>query len=162
MVNNNIVIEGAKLIWRNFSGKEGDYNPKGNRNFCVLLDEKLGKQLAEDGWNIKWTTPKEEGDESQPYIQVAVRFDNFPPKIVAITSGGKLTLNEEGVNKLDWAEITNADVIINPYNWERNGKSGVKAYLKSLYVTLYEDEFERKYSNVPDSALNTIKGDMEE
>ena len=156
MVNKNLVIENAKIAFRNFSGKEGKFNPAGRRNFCVFLESDLGVGLENDGWNIRWLEPRDEGEERQAYLQVAVSYENIPPKIVLVTSHGKTQLDENSVNILDWAEIQNVDLIIRPYNWDVNGKSGVKAYVKSMYVTLVEDEFESKYVDVPDSAINTM------
>lgn len=157
MVKENITIEGAKIVFRNFSGKEGRFNPPGKKNFCVLLDNELAANLKNDGWNVKWLNPREEDDEPQAYIQVSVNFDTIPPKIVLVTSSGKQVLDEKTVSILDWAEIANVDIIIRPYNWEMaDGMKGVKAYVKSMYVTIVEDEFEKKYSNVPDSAINTL------
>lgn len=158
MANNNLVIENARIGFRNFRGEEGKFNPSGRRNFCVFLDDKdLIKQLEEDGWNVRWLKPRDEEDEDQAYLQVAVNFGNRPPKVVLVSSHGKTVLEEEDVKTLDWAELSNVDLVIRPYNWEMNGKNGVKAYLKAGYFTIVEDEFENKYYDVPDSATNTME-----
>lgn len=147
---NNIVIENARIGFRNFSGKEGKFNPAGKRNFCWFIDDVgLAERLKEDGWNVKELRPREEGDSPQAYLQVAVNYENRPPKIVIVTSKGKNVVSEEEVGMLDWAEISNVDLIITPYNWEFNGKTGVKAYTKSMYITIEEDEFEQKYADTP-------------
>lgn len=156
MVENNIRIEGARIGFRNFSGEEGRFNPKGRRNFCVFLEEDIAKDMKKEGWNVKWLEPREEGDEPQAYLQVKVVFGKIPPKIVLVTGRGKTRLDEDTVNILDWAEIQNVDLIIRPYNWEVNGDTGVSAYIKTMYVTLREDEFESKYYDVPDSAASAM------
>lgn len=156
MVKSNIVIEDARIGFRNFSGEAGKFNPAGRRNFCVFLDHEMGEVLEKDGWNVRWLKPKDEDESETPYLQVAVSYDNIPPKIVLVTGRGKTLLDESTVNILDWAEIANVDLIIRPYNWSVSGNSGVKAYVKSMYVTLVEDEFESKYYDVPDSAANCI------
>jgi hypothetical protein len=162
-VKNNIVIENARIGFRNFSGKEGKYNPAGRRNFCVFIDSETGHRLEEDGWNVRWLEPKDKEEEKQAYLQVAVSYENIPPKIVIISSKGKTILDETTINILDWAEIKEIDLIIRPYNWTiqsgtKNEKSGVKAYVKSMYVTIFEDEFESKYNDVPDKASDVIGG----
>lgn len=159
----NISIENAKICFRNFSGKAGKYNPAGCRNFCVLIDNEFAEKLIEDGWNIKWLRPRNDGDEPQAYISVTVRFTNIPPKVFLITSKNKTPLTEDTINMLDWAEIENVDLIIRPYTWDVNGNTGIKAYLKTMYVTIVEDEFAAKYEDTPDSATDLImQGAFEE
>lgn len=153
---NNVVLEGVRIGFRNFSGKEGQYNRAGDRNFAVFLEPDIATHMIEEGWNVKQLRPREEGDAPQDYIQVTVGFKGKPPRIVMVTSKGRTNLGEEEVNILDWAEIRNVDLIIRPYSWEVNGKTGVKAYLQSIFVTIEEDELDLKYADVPDSAQNTV------
>lgn len=144
----NLSVESARIIFRNFAGKEGKFNPAGKRSFCLLLDEETAERLSDQGWNVKTLAPRDPDDDPQPYIQVAVQFGNYPPNIYLISGGKKTKLDEDSVSILDYAEIENVDLIINPSRWEVSGKSGVKAYLKTLYVTIVENEFEKKYRDM--------------
>jgi len=158
MVKSTISVEDARIGFRNFSGKPGKYNNEGRRNFCVFLDHEKAKLLEEDGWNVRWLQPRDDQEAEQGYLQVSLSFDKIPPKIVMITSRGKTNITEETISSLDWAEIKELDIIIRPYNWvlqegTKNEKRGVKAYVKSMYITIAEDEFEAKYFDVPTEGI---------
>lgn len=140
------LVEDATLIFRNFSGKEGPFNRDGDRNFAVILTEEAARNMARDGWNVRYLEAREEGDEDQPYITCAVSFKNYPPRVVMLTSRARTNLSEDSIEVLDWANIQTADLICRGYEWTVGDKSGIKAYVKSLFVTIEEDYLERKYA----------------
>lgn len=153
-------VDGRNIRFRNFEGKAGKFNVEGDRNFCLLLDPDLADNMHRDGFNIRYLNPKSEDDEPIPYLPVKVQFGKGrPPKIVQVTKHGKTELDEDSVRNLDWAEIEKADIAINPYEYHVNGRDGIKAYLKTMYVTIVEDDFEDKYYDVPDSAANIVDED---
>ena len=155
--NNQLVsIEGANIPhgrWRNFAGKQTEYNDKGQRNFTLFIDYETALQYEADGWNIKWPKPNPEYDDPEVppmgRLKVAVRFDGkVPPKVQLIQGNRATNITEANAEVLDFAEIVHADVTFRAYCGEVNGKPFVKPYLKTLYVTIPTEEFAEKYADL--------------
>ena len=153
-IEKNIVIENAHLIFKNFSGEERDYNPKGKRNFAVVLDSEQAEILKEQGWNIKELASKDEYEEPLYFLKVSVDFGKYPPLVQLVTSKNKKSIGEDKLDILDYARFQTVDLVIRPYNWEVNNRSGVKAYLKTFVGVLEEDPIEEKYASVPEAENN--------
>jgi hypothetical protein len=171
----NVVIKDAHVVFKNFRGEEGQYNAAGNRNFGVLLDDLLAEEMEDLGWNVKRLKPREDEDNHrQAWIPVSIGFGKGrPPKIMMITSQGKQELSEDLVESLDWVDWARCDLILRPYSWNVNGLAGVKAYVKTIAVTVLEDEIDLMYAGVPmvgaheqmpaiegGSSVNVIQGEV--
>lgn len=162
----NLHILGARIPYklRNFAGRaRPPYNPEGVRNFCVILDEDLGHELENSGWNVKWFTPRKEGDVPTPYISVAVSYDNIPPKVTARSRTGEVAYNDTMISAFDKADFSYVGVTIHPRRWldDRSGRERVKAYLKNMYVVFNEEDADMRdeyyrYSGmpIPDNSMN--------
>lgn len=158
-----IVLEGVRLIFRNFSGEARNFNSAGDRNFNVVLPEDVAKAMEADGWNVRWLPPREEEDPPQPVLKVRLKYSTRegrptrPPLVVLVSvrpdgTEAKTTLTQELLPVLDSAEISNVDLIINPYHYNAQGRSGISAYLKSIFVTIRVDPLEARYMDVPETS----------
>ena len=140
-------IDNATIIWRNFEGREQQYNRPGDRNFSLLIDDiEIAEALQNEGWNIKIKPPREEGDVPFMHLPVKVKFNEKGPHMYLVTNGKKVKLTEETAETLDHIDILNVDLDIRPYDWEVNGNTGRTAYLQSIEVTQDVDRFADRYA----------------
>lgn len=163
-VEDTVLFEDARLIFKNFKGEEGSFNRKGSRNFHVLLQPDIAQAMVGDGWNVKFLKKREDDDPNEPeqaHLPVQVSYDIKPPHIVMLSSAGRTELSEKEVEILDYVDIEKVDFIVNPYNFPSiNGRPpGVSAYLKSMFVTIREDYLEQKYANVGASGQEEFDGE---
>lgn len=143
----NLTLENARIFFKDFSA-EGRF-ANGKRTFCVEIPEDLVEQLQRDGWNLKSRESRVDPDAVTWFIKVEASYRARPPRVICIPSitKNRTYLTEATIASLDYAEILNVDLTINPYPWEVNGKSGVKAYLGTMYVTIQEDPLDAKYTD---------------
>ena len=146
---NNINIEGATIIWKNFSGERDKFNP-GKRGFSVVIDDAvMAKELKQEGWNVKERLLQEGADPSEQEWTLPVKLNmNRYTQVWLIVGNHKTLLNEDTVAQLDVVDIVNCDISIRPYEWEMSGRTGITAYVDSMYVTIRENKFAEKYADL--------------
>lgn len=154
-------LEHAKIMggkFKNFSGKQTDYNREGARYINVVIPSDMVGELVEKGWAIKNLPPREDGDEPVYFLKVNIRFvadgGVNDPKIYKGTSPDNMhRVSAETVADLDRDEFENVDIVIRPYHWSRSSGEGISAYLEEMYALIKGSRFSAKYS---------IKDDVEE
>lgn len=153
---NNVVIENAHMgpaSFRNFSGRETQFNRKGDRNFVLFLDNDKAREMESAGWPVRWKPDRYNEGEQRAQMKVNVKYTArdgrkvTPPKIVVCSSKGKVPYDEEMVGMIDAMEIEKCDLILSPYSYTTAQGSGTSAYLKTMYITLAEDELDAKYAD---------------
>lgn len=164
-----VKIEDAQIAFKDFTGTVGDFNQYGNKNFTLILHpdtpiglvwEKDGKKYEEEevaswlgmtdahgfAWNLRPPKTIDENDPDKMYLNVTVSYAKFAPTVIQIVDGTPVPLVAETISTLDTQRILTADVAFTPSYWERATGKGIKAYLKTMYVTVEVDEFASKYN----------------
>lgn len=150
--NNKLAIDNARIIFKNFTGKDDKFGREGDRSFSIVIeDDALAEQLSNDGWNVKPLTPRDPDEKVNHFIKVKISFKVRPPKIWLLTNHKRTLLDEDAIATLQYARIENADVVVSPWRWEVNGKTGIAAYLETLYVKIEDDPFADKYADYESS-----------
>ena len=155
-------LQNSEVIFRNFAGKADQYNAQGKRQFSIVLDPDRADDLSEKGWNVKLLRPRDEDEPPTPFLPVEANMDGaYPPKVFlmcgeqkldgTISVRTKVALDAETIAELDHANFAKIDIIVSPYSWEWNGRTGVKAYAKAIYATVALDPLELKYANIGES-----------
>ena len=152
--NGYLIIDDARIIFRNFSGTESKYNRKGDRNFALVIDsQEICDALIKDvnkygvSWNVKIRPPREEGDTPFIYLPVKVRFNDRGPAVYLKTGESINKLDEESVAILDDIDIRSVDLDIRPYDDIINERPFRAAYLQSIHVVQEIDRFAARYTD---------------
>lgn len=149
-----IQIDGARIIYRNFSGRGTIYNREGDRNFCVVIEtQEQADMLMDAGFNVKIKEAREEGGIPFMYMKVNVKyhpkgheFERLNPEAVLITGRRQNKLDEESICVLDGIDILNVDMDLSGSNWSAQGRTGRSAYLSKIYITQELDRFATRYA----------------
>lgn len=149
--NGKLVIDNARIFYKNFSGRITDYNTNGDREFSVAIeDPDLADRLSDDGWNVRISKPKDPDQEPDHYITVTVSYKYDEPDIrvsTGVVGKKESEQHEDTVGRLDKALIKEVRrLVINPYRWHKAGRTGLRGYLHSMYVVLEEDYFADLYA----------------
>ena len=139
-----IIIEGARIKFKNFAGEARQYNPAGQRNFVLCLPDELAQQLTAEGWNVKWKPGRHPEDPDEPQLVVKVKYNESgddrsrDPIAYLIQGRRKIALDGRTVATLDRLAPLNIDLVVRPYMWDINGNVGITAYLDEIYYTAVE------------------------
>lgn len=143
----NIFLKDHQLRYPNFSGRQTDLNPQGNRTFEVVLTPEEAQQLSAMGIHVK---DKIYNDEQEFRIKVGVNFSFDPPRaafcVVDQQGNQKLTnLTEETIGAIDTAEIISSDIVIRPYQRRSKVNPGISLALKGIVVKIQPDPLAELY-----------------
>ena len=164
LINGNLNVEQAGMIYKNFSGKPTKVNPAGGkRTFSLVLTKDYAERLSNMGWNIKvkeirdqlaegemtrtvsWddyvSMYQNEFDHAIIYTEIVVNENSeYPPKVYKVSEfNGEKTMAlvpPDQWYRLDESELMNVDIVIHPYQHGRSlaNPDAKKGYLKTMYA----------------------------
>lgn len=152
----DINITEGKIAYSNFSGSPTQYNPEGGkRSVTFVIPDDIADELINEGWPVR----KQEFDDgtSRYLLDAAFLFrtrNGQPrdPKIFIVRDNRLIHVTEDTADALDRADIVSVDAVIAASYWEYAGRSGIKAYINSMYLTIKENPIDEKYRKMMEEA----------
>lgn len=150
-----------EILFSNLEGRRDQYNAKGDRSFRLKFnDSEFAQQLAEEGWNIKIYTPKNDNYEPYYYMTVKTKFRcdsegvRQDPEIHRVNAKNDILCVAANMGDIDNAyasgKVVRTDLVINPYHWSNPGMGageGVTAYLREMWIEVEDSPFAARYAN---------------
>ena len=144
-----LLINDARIVFKNFAGREDKYNREGDRNFSLVIPtEEMANMLMNDvnaegaPWNVKIKPPRDEDDTPFMRLPVKIKYNNGRgPKVYLNTGRRTIELKEDELHRLDRIDIASVDMDIRPYDNVVNGKPYRTAYLQAIWVVQEVDRF---------------------
>lgn len=134
-------IEHAILMYKNFEGRPTKFDPKGGkRTVNVVLSNEAAQELKDLGWNVKEKAPRDVDEDWLYTTEIVINMESqYPPKIYLCTEkkGKKrmALLDSDTIKLLDTGEFSNIDIVINPYEHDKDARFRFKGYCHKLYAT---------------------------
>jgi hypothetical protein len=146
-------IDDARIIRRNFAGRQEMYNAEGERNFLLVIPEQdIADALINDlnefgvGWNVMIKDAREEGEPPFMFLTVKVKFNAKGPNIYLISGNKRVELDENTIDILDDIDIQHVNLDIRAYDGEGRFGPFRSAYLHSMEVYQEVDRFAARYA----------------
>lgn len=161
------------ILFCNLEGRAEDFNNQGARNFRLKFnDADFAKSLADDGWNIKIYTPKNDDYDPYYYLTVKAKFRvdgaavRQDPEIHMINSKNDILLGAQNMADLDAKfrarEVNACDLVIRPYYWSNSNMGsgdGITAYLKQMWAVVNDNPFAERYADRNDDFTHEVPFD---
>lgn len=152
-----IVIEDAKLLWPNFSGRPDRFsrNEPVPPNTNVTLKKDVADKLRELGVNVREPKidPDREGLDLDPFVKVRFNYSGRSEPRVTMLMGDpaetpaarmpRQVLDRSTVKLLDTANIISADLVVNTY--QAPGSDSTTLYADSAYIFVRPSPLDLKY-----------------
>lgn len=145
ITDRSISIEGARVRYRDLSGRPSDYNKNGQRNITIELDAEDALELKEMGFNVRFPEVDPDGDERAPLLKIIVsKFS----KVYRVNSERQSIreLQEDEVSDLNAYRLRNVDLTFYARDYEIGKRVVRSAYLSKGYFDVEESYFDKKYS----------------
>lgn len=155
-----MIITNAQILsmpFRNFEGRKSEFNPMGEKEFGVVIDDpELAQQMAADNWNVKTLTNRDGRDylygiktdgEDLHWVKIKVKYRKnngeatIPPIIKIRTANNEINYGEDDLKELDTADLMDVDLKINFSTKTINGKQITTGYLNLMRATMIDDNY---------------------